>query len=101
MRTATALIAGLFLGCSVALAAPQQRLVVGLKVPATPQIVRQIAKEIPATVLRVGAGGVYLLVRPDPGATPEKIRAAAPHRIAYVEPEVSMGLGFRKTREAP
>ena len=74
---------------AVATGRPTGLVIVGLKHPATPPIVRELRREL--TIVRVAPGGVSLLVKPRKGQTIEKIEKIHP-RIAYAEAEVTMSV---------
>lgn len=91
------LLAGAVLGFGLATAllrpigAAEPRVIVGLKEPATPAIVKELARELKGRIVRVGPGGAFILVVPKRGTTNEQLRASSP-RISYVESDVAMGV---------
>lgn len=67
------------------------RIVVGLKQPTSPPVVRAVAKALKAKVVSVAPGSAYVLLKPGAGRLNlAQMRQAHP-AIAYVEAEVVMG----------
>lgn len=67
------------------------RLIVGMKTPPTPAVVKELAKETKGKIVAVGPGGAFVLLLPKKGTTAEQVERA--HRnISYVEPEIVMGV---------
>ncbi len=67
------------------------RMVVGLTRPATPDVIKQIAKDLRAQIVNVSPRGAYVLVLPRPGTTAKEL-ARRSREVAYVEPEIVMGI---------
>ncbi len=85
------IVGGTVAGALSALPAAPQRLVVGLKQPATPANVKTLARQLGSQIVQVAPSGAYLLIIPKKGQTAAAILKASPS-IAYVEPEVAMGV---------
>jgi hypothetical protein len=66
-------------------------MIVGLKGPAAPVALKTLAGKLKGKIVRVAPGGVFLLVKPRPGVTAQQLKDSS-SVIAYVEPEVVMGL---------
>lgn len=87
-----AAILGMLLGgVGVYAAVATGRMVIGLKQPATPAVIKQIALDTQSQIIQVSPTGAYLLVLPKKKKTPAEIKAAS-NKIAYVEPEKVMGV---------
>ena len=66
------------------------RVVVGLKDPLTPPVIRELKAVFGARIMNIAPGGAYALVLLRPGETLDEVQAKS-RRISFVEPEVVMG----------
>lgn len=96
----TTLVAGIGIGVMLAQSpmpradaakAKPSRVVVGLKDPLTPPVIRELRRTFGARLLTIAPGGAYALVLLRPGETLAAVQARS-RRIAWVEPEVAMSL---------
>ena len=83
--------AAFILGSHGKLFAAPGRMIVGLKVAATPSTLLQLARETESAILSGGAGATYVLLLPRRERTAAQLKAASA-LIRYVEPEQAMGI---------
>jgi len=76
----------------------RSRVVVGLKDPLTPPVIKELQQTFGPRILNIAPGGAYALVLLRPGETLEEVQAKSA-RIAWVEPEVVMGAA-KEARQA-
>jgi hypothetical protein len=69
----------------------KQRVVVGLRDPLTPTIIKELRSTFKSRILNLTPGNTYALVLLRPGETLAEVQARS-LRIQFVEPEVAMGV---------
>jgi hypothetical protein len=67
------------------------RLVVGLKKPLTPLMMRDLNRLFPGRVVSMPTNGTYVLLLLSKGQTPLQVQKKSP-LILFVEPEITMGI---------
>lgn len=70
---------------------PTPRVVLGLKEPLTPQVMRELKGIFQGRLLNAAPGNSYVLLILRPGETAAQVQARSP-RIAFVDPEIVMGV---------
>jgi hypothetical protein len=93
---ACGLAPGLQIACATP--APPSRVVVGLKDPVTPAVVAELKRVFQGRILTIAPGGTYALVLLRRGETLAQIQARS-RRIAWVEPEIAMGIAKQATAD--
>ena len=67
------------------------RVIVGLKDPLTPPVIRELKASLGARIVTLDAGKTYVLILLRPGETLASVKARSP-RIAFVEPQTVMSI---------
>ena len=73
------------------------RVIVGLKDPLTPPVIRELKASLGARIVTLDAGKTYVLILLRPGETLASVKARSP-RIAFVEPQTVMSTSTETTQ---